>query len=440
VFALGVRRAEVRAAADPAASRDLAGRGTGIHGELTAGCYGWKMRSLSGRVALTVAAVSAFVIALVVGVARSEQPARHPGHSPAQLTRRSTTIRHFEYVVSDGALYVYSIDHANRLVETVRLPQIGRAAPHGAVAYPRLGRLYISYGEQKPPGGSLLAYDLRRSRVLWHRSYPFGIDSMAISGNGRWIYMPAGEVSSSGAWRIIAARNGRPDGRAIYGPAGAHNTILGPDGRYLYLGGVDSPYLEIASTATNQVVRKIGPLNRPGVRPFVINGSQTLAFTTAKSFLGFQVGSILTGKVLYTVPVSGYSFNPKKFRHVACHGISLSPNGRELYLVDRPNGYVHVFDVSGLPADPPTLVANIRLRHPPATTSWLEHSRNGRYVYVGGSGDVIDTRTRRIVDYLRPLRATWDFLEIDWRHGRPVATTNRYGAGDVPRQISSPRR
>ena len=281
----------------------------------------------------------------------------------------------------------------------------------------------------KPPGGSLLAYDLRRGRTLWHRTYSFGIDSMAISPNGRWIYMPAGEGSSDGRWRIIAARNGRPTSRSIEGPAGAHNTIMGPDGRYLYLGGVDYPYLEVASTRTDKVVRILGPLNGPGVRPFTINGSQTLAFTTARSFLGFQVASITTGKVLYTVPVAGFSFDPATFGRTPDHGIALSPDEHQLYLIDTPNGYVHVFDVHGLPASPPRLVANIRLAHPPPNDGWLQTSRNGRYLYVGRSGDVIDTRARRVVDHLSPLQDTADFLEIDWRRGRPVATTNRYGVG-----------
>jgi DNA-binding beta-propeller fold protein YncE len=254
---------------------------------------------------------------------------------------------------------------------------------------------------------------------------------MAISSNGRWVYMPAGEATTDGRWRIIAAANGRPTGRAIEGGAGAHNTILGPDGRYLYLGGVDYPYLEVASTATNQVVRKVGPLNGPGVRPFTINGSQTLAFTTARGFLGFQVSSLVSETVLYTVPIPGFSYDPKTFGRTPDHGISLSPDERELYLIDTPNGYVHVFDVAGLPATAPRLVSSIKLEHAPPNDGWLQHSLNGRYVYVGRSGDVIDTRTRKIVDYLPPLRSTADFLEIDWRQGRPVATTNRYGVGYV---------
>jgi DNA-binding beta-propeller fold protein YncE len=357
---------------------------------------------------------------------------RNSGRSPARLTAHSTQIRHFEYVISAGAIYVYSIDQANRLVQTISLPQIGSSI-HGVIASPRTGRLYISYGLQRPPGGSLLAYDLQRGRILWNRTYPFGIDSMAISQDGRWIYMPAGEGTRNGNWRMIAARDGRPTGQSISGPIGAHNTIMGPGGRYLYLGGVDYPYLEVASTQTGTVVRKLGPLNGPGVRPFTINGSQTLAFTTAKSFLGFQVSSIVTGKVLYTVPVPGFSFNPATFGHVPDHGISLSPNEHQLYLIDTPNGYVHVFDVAGLPEARPRLIANIKLVHAPPHDGWLQHSRNGRYVYVGRSGDVIDTRSRKIVDYLPPLRATADFLEIDWQRGRPVETTNRYGTGHASR-------
>jgi DNA-binding beta-propeller fold protein YncE len=391
------------------------------------------MRKGSVRRAVVLAAVVAAVVVVAVAVDALRSPGEtlgSSGRSPAKLTAHSRVTRHFEYVISAGAVYVYSIDRGNRLVQTIRLPMIGSSL-HGVVADPRHGRLYISYGLQRPPGGSLLAYDLRRGRVLWKHRYSFGIDSMAMSPNGRSIYMPAGEQTTSGAWRIIATAKGKPTGTVIAGPAGAHNTIIGPDGRFLYLGGVDEPYLEVASTATNQVVRKIGPLNAPGVRPFTINGSQTLAFTTSRSFLGFQVSSITTGKVLYTVPIPGFSFDPATFGRTPDHGIALTPDERELYLIDTPNGYVHVFDVSGLPAAEPRLVASIKLKHAPPNDGWLQPSRSGRYVYVGRSGDVIDTRRRKIVAYLPPLRATADSLEIDWRHGRPVTTTNRYGVGYV---------
>lgn len=351
--------------------------------------------------------------------------------APASASPAASTTRHLEYVVDRNSISIYDIDQANRLVKTVPLPSI---APRGAVASPSTGMLYVSYGGDGGTSGtgSLLAYDLIHNRIVWQQHYRTGVDSMAITPDGRTIYMPVGESSNSGTWLVIDAKSGTVTG-SIAGPTGAHDTVMGHDGRYVYLGGVDEPYLEVASTATNRIVAKIGPLHGPGVRPFTVNGSQTLAFTTARSYLGFQVSSIKTGKVLYDVAPPGFSFDPTTFKRTPDHGISLSPDEKQLYLIDTPNGYVHVFDVSGLPAKPPRDIADIKLAHAPPNDGWLQHTRDGRYVYVGRSGDVIDTRTRKIVDYLPTVQATADFLEIDWRNGRPVAATQRIGVGYVAR-------
>ena len=62
---------------------------------------------------------------------------------------------------------------------------------------------------------------------------------------------------------------------------------------------------------------------------------------------------------------------------------------------------------------------------------WLQHSRDGRFVYVGDGGDVIDTTIRRVVATLPSLRETRKMLEIDWKDGVPVAATPREGIGCV---------
>jgi len=42
--------------------------------------------------------------------------------------------------------------------------------------------------------------------------------------------------------------------------------------------------------------------------------------------------------VIYTVTVPGYSYDPQAFAtRSPCHGISMSPDERELYLIDTPN-------------------------------------------------------------------------------------------------------
>ncbi|HET7137540.1 MAG TPA: hypothetical protein VFI04_04240 [Gaiellaceae bacterium] len=351
--------------------------------------------------------------------------------------------RHLEYVVTDGSVSVFDIDHAHRLVQTIPLPEA--RGVRGVGASLRYQRLYVSFGGDGGGGsgstGSLAAVDLRSGRVVWTRSYGTGIDSFAVTPDGRTIYLPTGELSTGTDWLVIAADTGALRGK-VSGGRGPHNTVVGLDGRLVWLGGRTDSYLVAVSTSSGRVVRRVGPLLE-GVRPFTINGRQTLAYTTATGLLGFQLSDARTGRVLYTVRVPGYRYDPSTYRPSApSHGISLAPDERRLYVIDGPNSAVHVFDVSRGGARRPRLVASIRLRHPLtgnespcaydcARDGWLQTSRDGRYLYVGDSGDVIDTRTRRVVAFLAPLRETRKMLEIDWRGTRVVGTTTRTGLGYV---------
>jgi DNA-binding beta-propeller fold protein YncE len=266
---------------------------------------------------------------------------------------------------------------------------------------------------------------------------------MAITPDGRTIYMPIGEASLGTTWNIVDASTGNVTG-SISGGSGPHNTIVSLNGKDVYMGGRNSSFLTVADTATNTVFRQIGPLLSGTVRPFTINGKETLAFTTATSFLGFQVSSITTGKVLYTVPISGpFPYTPGQAGPSSpSHGISLSPDEKQLWVMDQPNGYVHVFDVSGLPASPPVQAANIKLTQPMTGSQvgctydclregWLQHRLDGRFVWVGDSGDVISTSTRTSVANLTPLYNSRVYLEIGWSNGVPSATSSRSGVGRV---------
>jgi len=345
----------------------------------------------------------------------------------------STT--HYVYVFPDGGLYVYDMDNGQRLVKQVKLPmfQGGR----GAVVDPATASLYLSYhGDGGPNGnGSLLKYNLLTDKVVWTKDYPFGIDSMAISPDGNTIYMPDGQASNDGTWHILNASDGSITGSIFVNTgAAAHNTIVSLSGSHVYLGALNYNYLVVVDTSTNQIIQQIGPLVA-GVRPFTINRAETLAFTTSTGYFGFQVSSISSGNVLYSVPINGFTASTG----LPSHGISLSPDEKEVYVIDTANSYVHVFDVSGLPDQAPRQVADIPLRSMQGTENpcrydcnregWLLHSRDGRFVYVGDSGDVIDTSTRKVVANLPSLYNTRKYLEIDWSNGVPVATSSRSGLG-----------
>lgn len=395
--------------------------------------------------------------ALAGGVRGGTRPAAQSAPPPAAepASTGGSVVHHYEYVFLQGSFYVYDMDAGQRLVAQVELPATRGKGIRGAVASPRTHTLYISYGGDGGfnGNGSLLAYDLLSGRVLWQRDYQTGIDSMAITPDGRRIYMPTGEIDSSGVWQVLDAADGEVLD-TIQGPSGAHNTVMSLNGRHVYLGGRDNDHLYEVSTASDRVVKLIGPLQE-SVRPFTINGRETLAFTTATGFLGFQVSSIATGRVLYTESFPGFGWDPASFKPSApSHGISLSPDERQLWVMDAPNSYVHVFDVSGLPGRAPRLLANVALSEPISgeespcaydcsRTGWVQHSRDGRFVYVGDSGDVIDAHSYRVVAYLPPLRQSRVTLEIDWRGGLPISTTSRQGVGYVtstPARHRRPRR
>jgi DNA-binding beta-propeller fold protein YncE len=367
-------------------------------------------------------------------------PTPEPSPVPTETATRGIgrTTQHYEYVFPDGGMYVYDMDHGHKLVKHISLPTAG---VRGVVASPVTRMLYISYGGDggSSGNGSMLKYDLVADKTIWTKNYSHGIDSMAISPRGKTIYMPDGELTHDGTWYVIDANTGSETG-TINGGLGPHNTIVSLNGAHVYLGGRNHRYLEVASTATNTVIKNIGPL-KSGVRPFTINGKETLAYTTATGFLGFQVSDISTGQVLYTVPINGFSWDGKG-PSAPSHGISLSPDEKEVYVMDWPNNYVHVFDVSDVPASAPRQTADIQLtrsmRHYESPCAydcladgWLQHSRDGRFIYVGDEGDVIDTSTRKAVINLSTLYNTRKMLEIDWSSGVPIFTTSRSGLGYV---------
>jgi DNA-binding beta-propeller fold protein YncE len=370
-------------------------------------------------------------------------------HSPQSESAAATTqsfsgVHHYEYVFPSKAIDVYDMDQGQKLIKTISLPSAATDI-RGAADSPSTHILYVSYGGDGGGngGGSVLAYDLVTEKTVWTHSYPEGIDSMAITPDGKTIYLPVGEASSASTWNVVEAATGNILTK-IEGGKGPHNTIVSLNGEHVYMGGRAASYLTVASTATNQLIKQIGPLLPGGVRPFTINGKETLAFTTATGYLGFQVSSITTGQVLYTVPVTGpFPYTPGQSGPSSpSHGITLSPDEKEVWVMDQPNSYVHVFDITGLPASAPKQIADIKLTKTMTGTQvgctydclregWLQHTLDGRFVWVGDSGDVIDTTTRQSVANLEPLYNSRVFLEIDWSNGLPVATSTRSGVGYV---------
>ncbi len=350
--------------------------------------------------------------------------------------RAATGSHHYFYDFPNGSMNVYDMDNDFALVRSIPIPTTN---VRGVLFDPQSGMLYFSDGGNGGSNGTggLIKYNLITQTVVYKQAYPFGVDSMAITPDGKTIYMPDGSASSDGTWHIINTASGQITG-AILTASGVspHDTDMSANGQDVYMEGVNSNVLWVASTATGQIVQKVQPFAH-AIRPFVVNQSGTLAYTTENGLIGFGVGNLQTGQALYTVSAPGFNL-PSGFNSqyvTPSHGISLSPDGRTVYVVDQPNNYIHAFNVSGLPYSSPTMTASIPISPIAGTESscsidcakegWLEQSLDGRYLFVGNSGSIIDTTTDKVVTNLATLADTRMFLEVDWVNGVPVNSEDR---------------
>jgi len=358
------------------------------------------------------------------GVAGTPSSVTFSVRAPAQEPPKPKDARSFLYVLLKKSVAVYDMDNGYKLVKTLDTPDVDRI--WGVTAHAPSGMMYFSYHDRSGAGGKyetgVFAYDLLEEKVVWKGLYRPFVDSLEVTPDGKRLYMATGEATNRGDfWFVLDAATGKVLDK-IFVHRGAHNTIVSLDGRRVYMGSVRYPYLVVADTATNEVIRKIGPF-RSGVRPFTVNGAQTLAFVNVNQFLGFEVGDVRTGKKLYSVRVPG--FPERRWREaldVQSHGVALTPDEREVWVADNHNRALHIFDATPLPGGAPKYVESIRLKKRP---NWIAFSRDGRFAHASG-GEVINAETREVAFKTAESKIR---VQIDWRGGRPFRAFSRYGLG-----------
>ena len=316
-------------------------------------------------------------------------------------------------------ILVYDIDRGHRFLKRIPIGGLdGKGTPiniKGVCASAETDRIYVSTLRH------LMCLDLVTEELLWEREYERGCDRMAMSPDGRLIYLPTLEKEH---WKVVDGATGDEIARVTVN-SGAHNTIYGLSGKFAYLAGLRSPILTVTETESHTVAKGIGPFS-DSVRPFTINGAETLCFVNINNLLGFEVGDLRTGKRLHRVEVEGFAMGKVKRHGCPSHGIGMTPDESEIWLSDGANGQMHIFDATVMP---PKQVASIRLRDQPG---WVTFTLDGDFAYPS-SGDVINTKTREIVARLTDEAghevASEKLLEIDFRGAAPIRAGDQFGLG-----------
>jgi DNA-binding beta-propeller fold protein YncE len=348
-----------------------------------------------------------------------------------QVQESESGIRRLLYVATPGirnyteygghGLVVFDIDKGHKFVKripTAGLDEAGKPLNvKGICVNSQTHRIYVSTIK------TLMSLDLISEKVLWERSYEGGCDRMSISPDGKIIYLPSLEQDH---WHVVDASSGDVIAK-IVPKSGAHNTVVGLDGKWFYLAGLKSPLLTVSDSSTRAAHHTVGPFSA-SIRPFTVNGAQSLCFVNVNDLLGFEVGDLKSKMMIHRVEVPGYQKGPVKRHGCPSHGIGLTPDEKELWLTDATNRTMHVFDATVMP---PKVKQHIPVRDEPG---WITFSLDGRFAYPS-TGDVIDTATKKILvgltDETGAAVQSEKMLEIDFEGTQPVRNGDQFGVGRV---------
>jgi hypothetical protein len=187
--------------------------------------------------------------------------------------------------------------------------------------------------------------------------------------------------------------------------------------------------LSVIDTSTDEVTQRVGPIIGV-IQPLTINGACTLAYINTHLYRdghgpGFEIGDLKTGKILHVVG------RPElKERKTRCHGVGLTPDEKEVWLVDQGSKEMHVFDNTVMPPKYKQTVPMAASTH-----GWICFSRDGKYGWCD-TGEVFDVASKKVVARWTdkpdgqgsPVMSS-KFFEVHFRGGEVLWVGQQMGIG-----------
>ena len=341
----------------------------------------------------------------------------------------SAAEQHFLYVANPGTrnyveyggvgISVFDIDNGYKFVKRIATWDVpaGKEPENvkGVAASAKTGIIYVSSLNR------IIAINMISGKRIWDKAYEGGVDRIALSPDGKIIYAPQLEGPK---WHVVNAANGNVI-TEVETKSGSHNTIFAADGSRVYLAGLKSTSLSIADPKTNKVSATVGPFENV-IRPFTVNGNNSLVFVNVNGLLGFEVGDVKTCKKIAHVEVEGVKQGPVKRHGCPAHGIALTPDEKELWLADCANEMIHVYDATVMP---PKQVKSLKARD---CVGWVSFSMDGKTAY-SSTGEIFDSATKKIIATLTDEAGhavqSEKMLDVTVVNGKVTKAGNQFGVG-----------
>lgn len=173
----------------------------------------------------------------------------------------------------------------------------------------------------------------------------------------------------------------------------------------------NNEHMFVTSTRGNQVnmidLRKLEYMAEIPVggvpRPITVDREEKTMYVALSRFHGFVIVDIpsrkVTGKVEFPPLPPGIDLRP--LSNTATHGLTLTPDGKELWAASVPTESVYVYDVQNGKVSPAIGVGKL--------PNWIAFSPDGRYGCITNTGSndcsIVDRQTRKEVARIAVGRA-----------------------------------
>jgi DNA-binding beta-propeller fold protein YncE len=320
-----------------------------------------------------------------------------------------------------GSISVYDIDHQHRLIETIETVS-GVEDVKGVAASAATGKLYVAY-RSRSGIGRVFCLDIARGKIIWDRRMEPDVDRLAISPDGRLLYVPTWEGTSADFINVADAKSGEVI-QKVYFSNHSHDAqypLSGPvyqetkaeDGSGNYLYAVDPHSYSVSRT---------GPfLDILG--PFAIDSASRYVVANVTNLWGMQVADLKTGNISTAkVPV-----HPEGDPGLL-HGIGWTPDETEVWEAGA-EGEVYVWDMRNPMS--PSFEQTIHMQIP-HRAHWLTFTINGDFGYVAPVKNTAEkTEVFSVSTHLPAgfIDSSEDMLEVDFEHGQITKVGDQFGIG-----------
>ena len=259
---------------------------------------------------------------------------------------------------------------------------------HGAAASPDGTRLYFS-SEAK---FTLDVVDTSTMEIIEEIEVSGRPNNISIGKDGRFVYVGIMESPPGGIDVIDTQTLENVD--HIDTDAPVHNTYVTPDGRHLVAGAFgDDENLQVYSTETRELVFEMYPPEGnampDGIRPIAFSthpdGSTDRMFVQISGLHGFAVVDFETQEELARIELPSLpesERDPGPYTGAPAHGIGVAPNEETLWVCSRMNGHVYAYSLPDL-----EYLGGVEVGSHP---DWITFSPDSKYAYAanGHSNDV----------------------------------------------------